>query len=84
MNLKKIYTVLILLISVVSFSQRNIQVNGFGHMEFETNVDSLNTNGFFSLGEHDLFVSGNITNKVMMLPNNLNGVRFFIFDFIII
>ena len=53
--------------SVSIISQRNIQVNGFGHMEFKANMDSINTNSFFSLGEHDLFVSGNITDKVSFL-----------------
>ena len=67
MNFIKNIVIVLMIPSVSIISQRNIQVNGFGHMEFKANMESINTNSFFSLGEHDLFVSGNITDKVSFL-----------------
>lgn len=61
-----------IIIPYLLFGQRQIQVNGFGHLGYENNFfidDTLTTNdyGHFSLGEHDLFVSGKIGPKVSFL-----------------
>ena len=54
--------------SLITYSQKNIQVNGFGHTEFEMNIDSSSIGkSHFSLGEHDLFVAGNLSDKISFL-----------------
>ncbi len=70
----KVY--LLVSISIISVStliaQRQIQVNGFGHLGYENNFypnDSIGQDDFgsFTLGEHDLFVSGKLSDKVSFL-----------------
>jgi hypothetical protein len=42
------------------------QVNGFGHVEF-TYLQDKKQSTYFSIGEHDLFVSSKIKNKISFL-----------------
>jgi hypothetical protein len=49
------------------FSQKPItQVNGFGHLQFNYNQDQSAAT-YFSIGEHDLFVTSKIKNNISFL-----------------
>ncbi|MFN5147991.1 MAG: hypothetical protein ACK46O_07050 [Flavobacteriia bacterium] len=49
--------------------QANIQVNGFGHLEYELyyKPDNEEYESSFRLGEHDLFINGRINKKLSFL-----------------
>jgi hypothetical protein len=53
----------------VAYSQSNIQVNGFGHLEYELyhKPDNDQYESSFRLGEHDLFVNGRLNKKLSFL-----------------
>ena len=69
------YLVLVFWLFIYSFnaySQRQIQINGFGHLEYENNrviddTSGLYNFGGFTLGEHDLFVSSNLHDRINFL-----------------
>ncbi len=62
----------LMIISCATFGQRQIQVNGFGHLDYTLNYfpdqqNKIENYGRFGIGEHDLFVSGAISRKVSFL-----------------
>jgi len=69
-NNKKI-CFLITLIFLINYNllrsqEKKTIFNGFGHQEFTLNKrDSIN--GYFSIGEHDLFVTSNLSDKISFL-----------------
>jgi hypothetical protein len=69
-NLMEKFVVIIVILSFysnVSYGQKpQTQVNGFGHVEF-TYVEDTKNSAYFSIGEHDLFVSSKIKNKISFL-----------------
>jgi len=45
---------------------KQTQFNGFGHLEYSL-VHKDSTDSYFSIGEHDFFVTSNLTNKISFL-----------------
>ncbi len=61
-----------LFFSIISFptlAQKKVQINGFGHIEshFEYLNDEGDANGYFSLGEQDLFINAVIKKRLSFL-----------------
>lgn len=61
--------ILLLIVAPSVFGQGNVQVNGFGHLEYEFyhKPDSKKNESSFKLGEHDLFVNARINKKLTFL-----------------
>ncbi|MCE2712336.1 MAG: hypothetical protein LW688_07335 [Cryomorphaceae bacterium] len=60
---------LFFLVPLYMLAQPNIQVNGFGHVEYELyhKPDNNEYESAFKLGEHDLFVNGRLNKKLSFL-----------------
>jgi len=69
--MKKIFALNIILLGSIyttSFAQiSETKFNGFGHVEFLADKTKDKTNGSFSIGEHDFFVTSKLSNKVSFL-----------------
>lgn len=67
--MKYYYLSFFLVIFQYSFAQPSIQVNGFGHLEYELyyKPEKNNYSSSFRLGEHDLFVNGILNKKISFL-----------------
>jgi hypothetical protein len=69
MRIDKLIICALFAMPLSAWAQSNIQVNGFGHLEYELyHKPTTNQNeSSFRLGEHDLFVNGRMTNKLSFL-----------------
>ena len=55
-----------LLFSTFAFSQRT-KVNGYGHLELNWEYDYNQMDAYMAIGEHDLFVNSNLTDRISFL-----------------
>lgn len=68
MKLKTLISLAILLTTSVSFAQlKDTKFNGFGHVEFSLDKVNENANSYYSIGEHSLFVTSKLSNKISFL-----------------
>lgn len=76
--MKKIL-VLLLVFNIAFFAKSSAQLsetkfNGFGHVEFLVDKKKESANGYYSIGEHDFFVTSKLSNKISFLGEYI--VRF--------
>jgi len=74
-SIKYLITILNLLIVINAFSQENsekrTQINFFGHIEYDFEMDKTPKHSYFSIGEQDIFITSKISDRISFLGENV-------------